>query len=257
LEHLIREDFKIQVFTNGMSEDVDNIKRIIDENELRPEQLLFCVNLNSPEDRTEKEIELQDNFLKTLGSYSYLSATIYKADQDLEYLCETILDYDLDRTIRLGLSVPLGHDNIHLPIKDYPLVADNIIKLSETTFKNKITITFDCGFPLCMFDLEELALNAQKPGRDFIFTCGTPLDIYPNLEATNCYPLSRAYSIKIEKFKTIDKIYEHFKKTFSTYSGLPREVCEKCVYFRKACAGGCKAFHKPGGENLNKNKNQK
>jgi organic radical activating enzyme len=64
LEHLIREDFKIQVFTNGMSEDVDNIKRIIDENELRPEQLLFCVNLNSPEDRTEKEIELQDNFLK-------------------------------------------------------------------------------------------------------------------------------------------------------------------------------------------------
>jgi MoaA/NifB/PqqE/SkfB family radical SAM enzyme len=243
LEYLIINDFMIQVFTNGMVSNkvLHNIISLLNKTSLKEHQLYFAININEEKYRTEEENLLQSNFLKTLGNLVYPSFTIHDRDTDLLFLKKFIDDYSLDPTIRLGLAMPVGPgNNKYLPIEYYPNAADSIIKLSKNS--PGITIKLDCGFPLCMFSETELEELKQNEENDFVFTCGQPIDIYPDLTLTNCYPLSQKYRDSISKFKTIIDLYKFLEDGFTAPCGIYGEQCITCSFFKKECSGGCKGF---------------
>lgn len=250
LGYLIERDFQIQVFTNGMVDEdrLDEIYDLINKKIIiREDQLYFTVQVNEEKYRTSEESKLQEAFFKKLGRITYPSFTIFEEGIDLSFLVDTIENYNLDRYIRLGLAMPvINGDNKYLSPDSYKSVAKDITKLAENS--EGITTTFDCGFPLCMFSLDEIGRLNRSPENDFLFMCGQPLDIYPDLTVSNCYPLSKIHKANILDFKNVEELRLHFEAGFKTAYGMFGEKCEKCAFWMKPCMGGCKGFYKPIGE---------
>jgi MoaA/NifB/PqqE/SkfB family radical SAM enzyme len=243
LEYLIINNFRIQVFTNGMISDnvLQNITSLLNKVVLKEDQLYFAIKINEKKYRTETEDLLQHNFMKALGNLIYPSFTIHDKDLDLLFLTDIINKYNLDPTIREGLAMPVRPgSNKYLPIGYYSNVASKILELSKNS--NGIVIKLDCGFPLCMFSEKEIEELKQNEENDFEFVCGQPIDIYPDLTFTNCYPLSKKYKDSISKFKTIIDLYKFLEDGFKAPCGIYMEQCSKCSSFNNGCSGGCKGF---------------
>lgn len=240
LEYLIDKDFNVQVFTNGIISEKrkEQIKNMIERKNIKKEQLFFCVNSF---DMGNKQFD----FLKTFNEISYLSYTIFEKNTDLTFLPEIIEDFRLDRTIRLGLAMPIGVSNKYLNPADYSTVSKKIVELTKITVPKKIQISFDCGFPLCMFTPEEINNLNNLEENDFMFSCGVPLDIYPDLKVSNCYPLSRVHKTSIIDFDNVELLYEYFKAGFEVPFGIYGDTCKECLFFGKVCSGGCKGFYSP------------
>lgn len=247
LRYLIVNDFLIQVFTNGMVSDelIDSIKNLISTSTLRDEQLSFGVNVNELKYRSEGETELQEKFFKSLGNYAYLSFTIQDADVDLTFLHDTINNFGLQPNIRLGMALPIfgTRSNKYIPLEEYKTVAKSIIHLSNNSPGTKII--FDCGFPLCMFTMEEINLLNMDDDNMFSFMCGQPIDIYPDLNVINCYPLIHVYKASIHDFKNLEELRRHLHERLATPHGIYEEKCTECSFFRRVCFGGCRGFFRP------------
>lgn len=240
LEYLLINDYMVQVFTNGLlsSEKFDSIIKVLNKIVLRKEQLIFSVNIDKDKDKT------QEIFLDNINNLSYPSFTICDPNTNLLFLNELIYKYNLDPTIRLGIAFPvIGGNNKFLPIESYRKVAKNIIELANNS--EGVTIKFDCGFPLCMFNLEEIAELSKNKENDFVFVCGQPLDIYPDLTISNCFPLSNLHRAHMSKFSNLKEATDYFYKGFSTPVGIYGKKCMECNFFRNVCSGGCKGFYKP------------
>jgi organic radical activating enzyme len=244
LNYLLNNDFSVQVFTSGMVDRsvTEEITTILNKVVLRPEQLVFAVDINETNKRSEEETKLQGAFLKSMSYLAYPAFTIKSGETDLMFLQDIIERFSLDRTIKLGLSVPkVGSNKEYLPTEEYKKVANNIKYLANNT--EGTTIKFDCGFPLCMFDTEDIVELNKNKENDFVFICGQPLDIHPDLTLTNCYPLSKLHRVSIYKFDNVKDAYKYFDDGFMTPSGIKGEKCTNCVFFRKVCWGGCKGFY--------------
>lgn len=254
LNYLILNDFLIQVFTNGMTSKkvLERIKKLLGSSVLREDQLSFSVNINEEKYRSEGEFELQKNFFNVFGNITYLSFTIQDANTDLTFLDDIIKFYGLYPTIRLGLALPIfNSNNKYLPIDEYREVAKNIIHLANHS--PGTTITFDCGFPLCMFELSEIKELNQNPENSFDFICSAVIDIYPDLTAINCFPLHKVYKTHIDYFNNISELRQHFRKILMVPYGIMKEKCVNCMFFRKICFGGCKGFYEPEQEVIDNN----
>ena len=242
LARLLENDFMVQVFTNGMvnSTTLDKITTVLNSIVLREDQLFFAVNINEKKYRSKEENRLQVRFLEAMGHLVFPSFTIHE-NTDLLFLQKLVEDYYLDKSIRLGLAMPvIGGENKFLTKEEYREVAKSIVKLSENS--EGTYITFDCGFPLCMFEMEEISKLNKDEENKFAFVCGVPLDIYPDLTMTNCYPLAKIHRAHISDFKTIMEAYDYFMKGFQKPEGIYGQKCIDCQFFRKACHGGCKGF---------------
>lgn len=241
LEYLLKNEFLVQVFTNGMvkQELLDKIIGVLNRTNLYKNQLFFAVNVNEEKYRTEEEDRLQKRFLDSMGHLAYLSFTIHE-EVDLSFLQKMTEDYKLDPTVRLGLAMPIwGGENKFLRPELYRKVAKRIMDLKGPT------ITLDCGFPMCMFKLEEIKELIENGENQLSFICGVPLDIYPDLTITNCYPLSNLCKENIIRFRDIMEAYKFFEEGFSTTEGIFGDRCKGCEFFNKFCMGGCKGFMGP------------
>jgi radical SAM protein with 4Fe4S-binding SPASM domain len=246
LAHMLEKDFMVQVFTNGMVSRsmLDKITAVLNRITLRPGQLSFGMNINEERYRTEEEDRQQKRFLDEMGKLAYLAFTIHE-NTDLQFLYDTTQKYYLDNTVRLGLAMPISgveNSNKFLPMEAYRSVAESIIKFSDNS--PGVNIIFDCGFPLCMFHIEELSELVKNEENQFSFMCGAPLDIYPDLSVTNCYPLSRLYKNHIVNFSSIMDLYKFFEEGFESPKGIYGDRCTTCQFFKKSCMGGCKGFAK-------------
>ena len=244
LEHLIERSFKIQVFTNGMvSRDlIFSIRELLENKMSEKDQVCFSIHLREPSVRTEEEDSLQRDFITVLNKYTYPSFTITNEEIDFTFLVKAIREYNMDPTIKLSLALPvIGGDNIYLQLNSYRAVAKKIVSLSESV--DDIVISFDCGFPLCMFTIDELNRITKDKKHGIKFMCGVPLDIYPDLTAVNCSPLSRMHRCSINKFEKIDDLIESFDTGFMTPFGIYEPKCKGCELFRDICFGGCKSFY--------------
>lgn len=243
LYSVIKNDFTVQVFTNGMVHDdiLNNIIELLNNVVLKKDQLYFAININEEKYRANEENKLQDKFLRTFGNLVYPSFTIQDKNTNLLFIKDFINKYNLDPTIRLGMAMPVKPgNNKYIMMEDYKEVAQDIITLSNNS--DGIKIILDCGFPLCMFTLEEInELNKNKEN-DFAYVCGQPLDIYPDLTFTNCYPLSQVYKGKISDYKDINSLYLFLMKHFIAPFGIYGSTCTECSFFRKVCSGGCKGL---------------
>lgn len=244
LDYLLANDFMVQVFTNGMlsEERLDEIDEVLTHVTLRREQLWFAVNVNEEKDRAKGETEKQAALFDRFHKLAYPSFTIHEKDVDLTFLVDLVDKHFLDRTIRLGLAMPLpGGTNKYLPIEYYRNAAESIIHLSKNS--PNISKVFDCGFVLCMFEMQEILSLSQDEHNDFMFLCGQPIDIYPDLKAANCYPLSKVYKADIRDYRSIVELYKFFEDGWMTPHGIYKEKCVDCEFFRKVCWGGCKGFY--------------
>lgn len=248
IEHLMDNKVVTRIFTNGMTfkDRQRNIRNTIDRMTEKHGKLdlLFNVNFNNPNIQTKQEAELQNLFFNNFKECTYLGHTIYDENEDLSYLLDVILDNGLDPAIRLGLALPICRtDNKYLPRDKYEIVARNIFNFVTKAKKLNIRVHFDCGFPLCMFSFQEVSELMQDNAGNIAFICGQPLDIYPNLEVTNCFPLSKLHRISITEFTEIKALYEYLEEEFMTPTGSYTDKCTECFYFGYACSGGCKAFY--------------
>jgi radical SAM protein with 4Fe4S-binding SPASM domain len=245
LSYLLEKDYIVQVFTNGMVRGalLDKITDILNRIALRDHQLFFAVNINEEKYRSKEEDRLQKRFLNSMGHLAYPSFTIHEKTS-LLFLQKTVEDYYLEKSIRLGLAMPIqGVNNKFLPKESYRDIAQSIVELANNS--EGTTITFDCGFPLCMFELDEISELTKNEENDFSFICGTPLDIYPDLTMTNCYPLSKLHKTHIMNFNNIMDAYKYFEEGFAVPEGIYGQKCVECQFFRKVCYGGCKGFAVP------------
>lgn len=235
IDYLLYENFRIQIFTNGLisEKNIKDLSYIIEKHKPIKEQILFAVNVG------QKDLSRQKMFFEKFNNIIYPSFTVSNPEDDLMFIPKLINDYRLDRYIRLGLALPIvGGKNKYLKLKDYPKVAKNIVSLITNTYD--IKIIFDCGFPLCMFEIEDIKkldmLNKYQ------FVCGEPLDIYPDLTVANCYPLSKIHKSKLRDFENIEDLYKFFHYGLMSPEGTYSKQCSSCPFFNVICHGGCKSF---------------
>lgn len=245
LRYLVSRGFMITVFSNGMINQpvLKNIKETIDEWGLDYNRLKFVMNVNEAKYRTAKEDKMEKMTFQTLNRYIGLSFNIFEKDCDMNFLVDLINDFELIPRIRLGLAAPImGRNNIFLPIEAYPDIARKIIRLSERCQKNSIDFGFDCGFPLCIFTDAEIG-KLYKNMTHLQFVCDPVLDIDADLNVIYCYPLSEYQTLKLQDFKNVAEIYDHFRSSLEKddeKKGIYPE-CRDCQYrLRGRCSGGCK-----------------
>jgi len=249
LDYTLSKRLSVLVFTNGMVDNSELFSGVIEtakNNEVTCfTHLGFCLNVNEQKYRSRKEEELQNEFLIKLGRVTNLSFNIFEESFDPYFLLNIINKYNTIRHIRLGLAAPLGNSNACINPINFNVIAEKIVKFINVTKKNNIDLNFDCGFPLCMFSDEALAKFVDS-GTKAMFSCEPIIDVYPNLEAAYCYPLSRQIRANIADYESyIDLHHEWFNK-FKNTSPM-YDKCVECNYYKQQiCGGGCKA-HKING----------
>lgn len=250
LDYTLSKKLNTVVFTNGMIADRDiilDIIKVAKKNNVRnKENLCFCLNVNERKYRNEKEQLLQTLFLEILGRVTALSFNIFEVGCDFGFLLGLIKQYKTIRLIRFGLAAPLGNRNRFLEPKDYSEIGRKLAEFCKLATEQNVYIGFDCGFAKCMFTKEQLEVLRQGKIDTLSFDCGPSMDIYPNLDITNCYPMSKVLRAKVDDFKTYNEAYNYFKEKLKSYSPIYHR-CSFCELFENGeCGGGCRA-HKANG----------
>jgi hypothetical protein len=101
--------------------------------------------------------------------------------------------------------------------------------------------SFDCGFPLCRVNDEQLGWLTRLSG-SIDFKCSPAIDITPDMQAYCCFPLSRMNRRSVFEFDSFAQLssYYHAMQTRirSEIAGIYEE-CGTCVHRSEAtCAGG-------------------
>lgn len=250
LDYTLSKKLNTVVFTNGMIADKDILIDIIStakKNDVRnKENLCFCLNVNEKKHRSEREQRLQTTFLEILGRVTALSFNVFEPECDLGFLVGLIKQYRTLPIIRFGLAAPLGNRNRFLELKDYSVIAGKLTEFAKLIKTQDVSMGFDCGFVKCMFTKEQLEIIKESNVDAFSFDCGPSVDVYPNMDITNCYPMSRVLRAKVDDFKTYNDAYNYFKEKLKTYPPVYHR-CKHCDLFASGeCGGGCRA-HKANG----------
>jgi len=250
LKYLLPKKLGVLVFTNAMIENNNFYKNILDvavENGIRSfPELGFCVNINEPKYRNNKEDELQDTFFRKLGRVSSLSFNIFEETFDPYFLITTIKKYNLIGNIRIELAMPLGNRNDYLKLESYNKVAIKIMEFIRKTTKNNIYVGFDCGFTRCMFTESDIQELDTLKTSSITFDCGPSIDIYPNLEIASCYPMSKILKAEMSDYPSVSNLFFHLEYELSKFSTIFNE-CKTCTYLiNNECSGGCKAYKSNG-----------
>jgi hypothetical protein len=214
---------------------------MIRDEDIKNEQLRFCMNINEARITPEKEARLQRRTLKYLGSHAVISFNFFEEKCNLDFTVDLINKYSMIREIRLGLAQPIvSLNNSHLPPESYSRVMKTIVEFSDLCNASNITINFDCGFTLCRFSDEDIGrLFRNKTALRFV--CDPAIDIGTDLSLWYCFPLSKTYSVPMEDFKTLQELADHLKNQYRTEepAGIFPQ-CRDCVYLtRNQCRGGC------------------
>ncbi len=227
----------IKLFTNGViSDKAVEYLRTYDKPELS-----IALNINPLSEYSPEEWDKIENVMKKLGPKIGLGYNIWHPGNGYDHLLDLFLKYKLIPHVRLGITQPiLGVDNCGLEEKDFPQVAAEIVEAAEKFTRNGLYLSFDCGFPFCMFTLEQhkqmLSLAIK-----FRSVCRPIIDIGPDLSVWRCFPLSRVHNRNLNKFQTRMEAEIFFNKLFSAYRQFGiHSRCADCNYKKQdLCKGGC------------------
>lgn len=233
------ERFAVNVFTNGIisSSTIEAIKNS------RIEKINFLVNTNEQHENRPHDWDKILHTFEEIPYYTILGFTIYRTDFNAEFLIELCNKYNLLKHIRLGIAQPvLNQKNNYLSPEYYKKIGKKICDLSDLCIQHDILLWFDCGFTLCMFDQNQLEL-LKKNNVHLQFSCGTTIDVGPDLTVWNCFPLSCVHNTKLKQFSTTQDIQDHYRKNFPPrFNNGIYPHCQECKYFlTKQCSGGCAA----------------
>jgi radical SAM protein with 4Fe4S-binding SPASM domain len=212
-----------------------------------PKTLLTWVcNVNDPSQSPQSELRLVRRFLSDFSTQASLGFNIYAPDFDLRFLIDYINAFGLERHIRLGLAHPIpGEMNQYLRKEDLPRMAQKIMDVLPDMRRFKIEPGFDCGFPYCMFNDEQIGKLYAVMRERLRFSCGPAIDISPDMSVWSCFPLSNVSKRSLYEFNSIHEVHEHYedmgRRIRMEASGLFEE-CDTCPHREQGlCSGGCLA----------------
>jgi hypothetical protein len=215
------------------------------------------MNINEPTVQKKWETEKQTKSLQVAGNRAGVGFNIFDKNFDLSFIINLVETYDLNRTLRVGLASPIvGAKNNYATEDTLRMIGKNLCEQIKVLEKHDILCELDCGFPLCMFEEEELgALITCTLG--FQSTCGVIIDVGPDLTAYPCFPLSNLFNISIRDFNDANEISDHFEKHLAPMRRFgSMDKCLTCKYLKRGqCCGGCLArslsqWHESGDKNL-------
>jgi hypothetical protein len=242
--YLLERKFHVNIFTNGIVPP----KKLLEMNHYfenkKSEQLSFVCNVNPPDICTENEKLAVYRFFKLFNKKTSLSINIYRADYDLTFALDYIMQFGLKPHTRIGLAHPIpGKKNTTVSLKDYNAMAENLMSFYPRYETRKITLGFDCGMPMCIFSDEQLGKLSKLAALDSKFSCGPAIDIGPNMDVWSCFPLSGFHRKSLFEFDSMKEVYEYFHKIHKTIREKKKGIfdnCDQCVYLERGrCAGGC------------------
>lgn len=204
----------------------------------------FVCNVNEPAISPKKELEKVYRFFSVFGDRTSLSFNIYRMEFDMNFLIDYISQYGLNRHIRLGLAHPIpGEKNLYISPDKFKEVASKLMGFFEKFDRLAIEPGFDCGFPLCMFDDEQLGKVFKYTTGRVSFQCGPAIDIGTDLSVWSCFPLSSFNKKSLFDFQNYQELEQfYFQKMVEARQnsrGIYSE-CFICKSFEKGlCSGGC------------------
>lgn len=205
------------------------------------------INLNVPapsECLTPCQRDRVNTTLTRLNTFTSLSFTLCDAAQDLRFLVDWVVRFDTRHSIRLGLGVPSihGEGNQTLDPRQYRAAAPQVLQLSRECQKHGILLSFDCGFPRCMFTDEQLS-HLRRHGTRAVFACSPIVDIGVDLSVWSCFPLAAFSQATMTDFLDREELCKHFGRQQRAYRNLGvYDACLSCVHKQSGeCSGGCLA----------------
>ena len=237
---LAEKDFKsLMIFTNGLMPE--SVLSYIAQNPDPRLQVAF--NLDAPKNCPAEQWEHMAMTMKTLGSRVGLGVNVYKTGQEYNYLIDSILEYNLSRHVRVGITQPIvGSKNAAAPEDDYPKIASDLLNFAERAEQNNISFSFDCGFQFCMFTLEQHK-ELLRMGIKFKAVCNPIIDIGPDLSVWRCFPLLNDVDGHLTDFDTKNQIIDFYNRKYKNYKPMGNKLeCPQCRYrVNGLCDGGCLA----------------
>lgn len=244
--YLLERGFDITVFTSGILKNkaLADISSALANTPAN--RLTFNCNLNDPEQTPSPMAEQESvrSFLSQLGYRTTPGFNIYRTDFKLEFLFQTISEFGMFRMIRLGLTHPVpGSSNSYISPGEIPGVYSRLCSYVPYMERFKIRLRFDCGFPYCGLDKDQLSSLYPIVNGAFHFNCAPIIDIGPDMTVWSCFPLRNYQRRSIFDFDSLDQIKDHFRKLHDIIrveeAGIYEE-CDGCVWREdKLCSGGC------------------
>lgn len=187
IAYLNKRGIMVTVFTSGIMSE-KRFDSLVNKLFSFPDlQVAFVVNVNEPKFCKPAELDRVRKFLSTFSQRASLSFNIYRIDFDMAFLANYIIDYNLNRHIRLGIAHPIpGRKNLYIPPTHFNEVKEKLLRYFAEFEKLHIDPGFDCGFPMCMFNNEELGQIFKYTVGQCSFQCGPAIDIGPDLSVWSC-----------------------------------------------------------------------
>lgn len=236
VEWVADQGFAVKIFTNGCTSKLRSISDLCDKN-----QISIILNLNMPDTYNDKEWEQIELNCSTLGSKIALSFNIFEPDFTWDHTKEAILNWNLDKYIRVGLTQPIkGMNNAYLMEEDLATASARLVEMAEDFAEYGVKLGFDCGFRTCSFTDEQLAILAEC-GTGFSFVCDPVLDVGPELMVWRCFPFSVEEGVKLTDYNSFEEIYNHFTDKWKSIQQKGNtDDCPSCDNLEiGSCAGGC------------------
>ncbi|MHB0996928.1 MAG: radical SAM protein [Elusimicrobiales bacterium] len=248
LAYSLKRGFSVTVFSSGIvSEKVkEDIRRVYKAVPGAAKDVAFLCNLNDPELSPAAETRRVEEFLEEFGAAVMPGFNIYRKDFSLDFLFRYINRYGLKRSVRLGLTHPiLRENNSFIGIGDMKGITDRLLGYLPHFIQQDVVPSLDCGFPMCLFSDEQLGLLHKAARGAQKFTCGSPVDIGPDMTAWACFPLSAARRKSVYEFDSYGEMTEYFS---SFAADIRKEAggifaeCDACRWRKSGlCGGGCAA----------------
>ena len=229
--------FNVHLFSNGlMPEEVIDFLAEMDDSQLSV--LLNTIHLL--EDNVQGILR-QQKTMERLGRKLMVGVNIYSCRQDLEYLLEYVNQFDLVRSIRIGIAHPLlSRNNTFLHSKFYHDVGLKIYEFFLRCQGDNVGIGLDCGFVPCMFS-DNHSAEIESLFRDSGRCCNPNIDLMPDGSFISCYPLSNYAKISLSSTITAQDVVSGFNEILKPYKAVGiYPYCKTCEYFKRSlCNGGC------------------
>ena len=239
VQKALDRNLEIMLFTNGLISDkiLDFLADIPENN------LSILLNTIHPDENNLQGMKRQQAVMKKLGNTIIPGVNIYSAGQELDYLLEYVIKYNLKKEIRIGISHSvLSQNNVYLHPKEYPKIGYNIAMFKIKAKKYSIFLGFDCGFVPCMFPEEYydlLSEELKKAGT----ACHPIIDMLSDGTFISCYPLNNFKKIKLNDKIHAKNLMQSFDKALLPYKNVGiYPHCTSCPLFKNRCNGGCMSF---------------
>ena len=204
------------------------------------DRITFCFNINpyQPEEALKRSISNAHKMAKQ----AILSVNIDRTDIDFEFYLELLKKTGILK-IRWSFSLP-GTDNTYMTKSAQRKTIPALLKFFDRILTQGIEIIPDHLVTLCMFNEKQIGFMIKHKIK--LKTICTPIiDILPNLDIINCFPLSdKMISYNLSQSKNPVEIVAKFRRNIDDLldKHLPSK-CRACKYYaRKLCNGGCLAF---------------